>query len=157
VIRPPCGALTQGEVQASGNALVRFVGIEAYEAAGGVVRRDLFDSEQAGWISDPELLRRLATEKLEGVAELGRVNTTKPIGDEHEVYEADEQDAQLLEASEDAAIAFEAPEQALDLVATLVHRAVVLPGLDAGLEWRHNGNETQIERELARLVRRRGP
>lgn len=63
-------ALTQGEVQAAGNALVRFVGIEAYEAAGGVVRRDLFDSEQAGWISDPELLRRLATEKLEGVAEL---------------------------------------------------------------------------------------
>jgi ParB family transcriptional regulator, chromosome partitioning protein len=63
-------ALTQGEVQASGNALVRFVGIDAYEAAGGVVRRDLFDSEQAGWLSDPDLLRRLATEKLEGVADL---------------------------------------------------------------------------------------
>ena len=65
-------ALTKGEIQATGNALARFVGIETYEAAGGVVRRDLFDSEQAGWISDPDLLRRLATEKLEGVAELVR-------------------------------------------------------------------------------------
>ena len=63
-------ALTTGEVQATGNALVRFVGIEAYEAAGGVVRRDLFDGEQAGWISDPVLLRRLVAEKLDGIAEL---------------------------------------------------------------------------------------
>lgn len=62
--------LTAGEVQATGNALVRFVGIEAYEAAGGVVRRDLFDAEQAGWVSDPGLLRRLAVEKLEDIAEL---------------------------------------------------------------------------------------
>jgi ParB family transcriptional regulator, chromosome partitioning protein len=62
--------LTAGEVQATGNAQVRFVGIEAYEAADGAVRRDLFDTEQAGWISDPELLRRLAAEKLEGIAEL---------------------------------------------------------------------------------------
>lgn len=61
--------LTAGEVQATGNAMVRFVGIEAYEAAGGIVRRDLFDSEQAGWISDPELLHRLAAEKLDGIAE----------------------------------------------------------------------------------------
>lgn len=65
-------ALTTGEVQATGNALVRFVGIETYEAAGGRVRRDLFDSEQAGWISDPDLLRRLATEKLDGIAELAK-------------------------------------------------------------------------------------
>ncbi len=61
--------LTAGEVQAAGSAMVRFVGIEAYEAAGGVVRRDLFDTEQAGWISDPELLHRLAVERLDAVAE----------------------------------------------------------------------------------------
>jgi ParB family transcriptional regulator, chromosome partitioning protein len=65
-------ALTTGEVQATGNALVRFVGIGAYEAGGGLVRRDLFDSEQAGWISDPDLLRRLAAEKLGGIAELAQ-------------------------------------------------------------------------------------
>lgn len=47
---------------------MRFVGIEAYEAAGGVVRRDLFDDEQSRFLSDPALLERLATEKLEALA-----------------------------------------------------------------------------------------
>ena len=60
--------LTAGEVEAAGSALVRFVGIESYEAAGGVVRRDLFDDEQSRFLSDPALLERLATEKLEVLA-----------------------------------------------------------------------------------------
>jgi ParB family chromosome partitioning protein len=60
--------LTVGEVEAAGSALVRFVGIEAYEVAGGVVRRDLFDDEQSRFLSDPALLERLATEKLEALA-----------------------------------------------------------------------------------------
>lgn len=60
--------LTVGEVEAAGSARVRFVGIEAYEAAGGVVRRDLFDDEQSRFLSDPALLERLATEKLETLA-----------------------------------------------------------------------------------------
>lgn len=60
--------LTAGEVEAAGNALVRFVGIDAYEAAGGVVRRDLFDDDCSRYLSDPELLRRLAVEKLEALA-----------------------------------------------------------------------------------------
>ncbi len=60
--------LTVGEVEAAGSALVRFVGIEAYEAAGGVVRRDLFDDEQSRFLSDPALLERLATEKLGALA-----------------------------------------------------------------------------------------
>ncbi len=60
--------LTAGEVEAAGSALVRFVGIEAYEAAGGVVRRDLFDDEQSRFLSDLALLERLATETLEVLA-----------------------------------------------------------------------------------------
>jgi ParB family transcriptional regulator, chromosome partitioning protein len=60
--------LTAGEVEAAGNALVRFVGVEAYEAAGGIVRRDLFDDEQGRFLSDSELLTRLASEKLEAIA-----------------------------------------------------------------------------------------
>ncbi len=61
--------LTEGEVLAHQSALARFVGIEDYEAAGGVVRRDLFDSDQSCWICDPELLRRLAGKKLDGEAQ----------------------------------------------------------------------------------------
>ena len=60
--------LTVGEVEAAGSALVRFVGIEAYEAAGGVVRRDLFDDEQSRFLSDPALLERMATETLGALA-----------------------------------------------------------------------------------------
>ena len=60
--------LTVGEVEPAGSAMVRFVGIDAYEAAGGVVRRDLFDDEQRRLLSDPSLLDRLATEKLEALA-----------------------------------------------------------------------------------------
>ena len=64
--------LTAGEIEAAGNALVRFVGVEAYEAAGGVVRRDLFDDVQSRFLSDAALVQRLATEKLEGLADAVR-------------------------------------------------------------------------------------
>lgn len=43
----------------------RFVGIEAYEAAGGQVTRDLFGDEGEVYIEDSGLLNRLATLKLE--------------------------------------------------------------------------------------------
>ena len=42
----------------------RFVGPEAYEAAGGTVVRDLFDTDGSGYYADPELLGRLVAEKL---------------------------------------------------------------------------------------------
>lgn len=61
--------LTEGEVLAHQSALARFVGIEAYEAAGGVTRRDLFDGDQSCWICDPDLLRRLASDKLDAEAQ----------------------------------------------------------------------------------------
>ena len=48
------------------SAVARFVGVEAYEAAGGKVLRDLFsrDDDSAVWFDDPVLLNDLATEKL---------------------------------------------------------------------------------------------
>ncbi|CAM2172820.1 ParB family transcriptional regulator, chromosome partitioning protein [Paraburkholderia sacchari] len=63
-------AITRAEIDASRSRLVRFVGLAAYEAAGGYVRRDLFsDAENSGFIADAELLQRLAGDKLEAVAE----------------------------------------------------------------------------------------
>ncbi|MEM5406282.1 ParB/RepB/Spo0J family partition protein [Paraburkholderia unamae] len=47
---------------------LRFVTVEAYEAAGGYVRRDLFSGEDAGYIADHELLNRLVADKLEAAA-----------------------------------------------------------------------------------------
>ena len=61
--------LTEDRVAAR-TAIARFVGIEAYEAAGGAVTRDLFaDEDDNGvWLDDPELLNKLATAKLEAAA-----------------------------------------------------------------------------------------
>lgn len=60
-------ALTAAKVAASDRRAV-FVGIEAYEAAGGAVTRDLFTEDRGGWLDDVALLDRLAREKLEGMA-----------------------------------------------------------------------------------------
>jgi ParB family chromosome partitioning protein len=45
-----------------------FVGIEAYEAAGGRITRDLFSGEDEGFMDDAALVNRLAIEKLEAKA-----------------------------------------------------------------------------------------
>ena len=60
--------LTEGQVPAS-DRRAKFVGIAAYEAAGGLIIRDLFDDESAGYFDDPALLDRLVLEKLEREAE----------------------------------------------------------------------------------------
>jgi len=56
--------LTETSVRASDRRAI-FVGIDAYEAAGGVVLRDLFQGDDGGWLEDPALLDRLVTEKLQ--------------------------------------------------------------------------------------------
>lgn len=59
--------LTDGEATAGDRRAV-FVGLAAYEAAGGFVRRDLFNP-QAAYLPDIALLDRLFAEKLEAEAE----------------------------------------------------------------------------------------
>ena len=60
--------LTETAVRAADKRAV-FVGVEAYEAAGGVVLRDLFQSDDGGWLQDPALLDRLVAEKLKVAAD----------------------------------------------------------------------------------------
>jgi len=58
--------LTEREVDASRDPLARFVGVAAYEAAGGNVRRDLFALDgNSGFISNVSLLEKLVTERLQ--------------------------------------------------------------------------------------------
>jgi ParB family chromosome partitioning protein len=60
--------LSRGDVPAA-DQRVRFVGLDAYEAEGGTVRRDLFaEGEDGTWICDAALLQRLVAAKLETVA-----------------------------------------------------------------------------------------
>ena len=60
--------LTEGAVRAA-DKRAQFVGIDAYQAAGGAVMRDLFQQDDAGWLQNPALLDRLGCEKLEREAE----------------------------------------------------------------------------------------
>lgn len=60
--------LMEGRIPATDRRAV-FVGAEAYEAAGGVIVRDLFDDSHGGFFEDAALLDRLVWEKLDAEAE----------------------------------------------------------------------------------------
>jgi ParB family transcriptional regulator, chromosome partitioning protein len=57
-------ALTEQMIEA-GDKLARFVGLDAYRAAGGITRADLFGNQV--YLENPELLNRLVAEKLAGI------------------------------------------------------------------------------------------
>ena len=60
--------LTENTVRAS-DRRAQFIGLDAYEQAGGAVMRDLFEHDDGGWLQDVPLLDRLVTEKLKADAE----------------------------------------------------------------------------------------
>ena len=60
--------LTETSVRASDRRAV-FVGVAAYEVAGGTMLHDLFQGDDGGWLEDPALLDRLVSEKLQAEAE----------------------------------------------------------------------------------------
>lgn len=62
-------ALTQREVPTT-DKRVRFVGLVAYQEAGGAVRRDLFDNDGGGYCLDENLLDQLVEERLQAEAKL---------------------------------------------------------------------------------------
>src|SRR5215470_7656745 len=70
--------LTEGAVRATDRRAL-FVGVDAYEAAGGIVTRDLFEQDDGGWLQDPALLDRLVIEKLKDEAEKLRTEGWKWI------------------------------------------------------------------------------
>lgn len=71
-LHTPAYAIRRAMIEAkvaTGDRRAVFVGVEAYEAAGGAVLRDLFVEDGGGWLEDPALLDRLVAEKLTGLAE----------------------------------------------------------------------------------------
>ena len=62
--------LTEREIDAHRHPLVRFVGLDVYEAAGGGIRRDLFaEGDNGVYLTDAALVDRLAQDKLTGIAD----------------------------------------------------------------------------------------
>ena len=126
--------LTEDAVRAS-DKRAQFVGVADYEAAGGIVLRDLFESDDGGWLQDPALLDRLVAEKLEREAEavraegwkwvevapelpyghtygLRRLSGTEVAMSEDEVAARDALKAELDKLEETYAEAEEIPEEA---------------------------------------------
>lgn len=64
-------ALMQGTVHSDDNRVAKFIGIEAYEAAGGTVVRDLFAGENEGYMTDGDLLDKLFADRM--VAEVEKL------------------------------------------------------------------------------------
>lgn len=60
--------LTETAVRASDKRAI-FVGVDTYEASGDIVLRDLFQSDDGGWLQDPVLLDRMVAEKLKATAD----------------------------------------------------------------------------------------
>lgn len=61
-------ALTADEIPVT-DRRVCFVGLDAYEEAGGTVRRDLFDERNGGYVQDVNLLDTMVAGKLEATVE----------------------------------------------------------------------------------------
>lgn len=68
--------LTETAVRADDRRAV-YVGAAAYEAAGGIILRDLFQQDGGGWFQDPALLEKLVLDKLETDAETVRAEGWK--------------------------------------------------------------------------------
>ncbi|MER8773024.1 ParB/RepB/Spo0J family partition protein [Mesorhizobium sp. M0960] len=68
--------LTETTVRADDRRAV-YVGAEAYEAAGGVILRDLFEQDSGGWFQDAALLEQLVFDRLKVDAEAIRAEGWK--------------------------------------------------------------------------------
>lgn len=89
-------AITDTEISVR-DARFMFVGLEAYEAAGGEVREDLFSAQEGDGTADGVLVGRLVQEKLESAAlavemqegwswSLAREGAVRNYGDDREHY-----------------------------------------------------------------------
>ena len=70
--------LTEGSVRVSDKRAL-FVGTTAYEEAGGTILRDLFESDDGGWLQEPALLEKLVADKLKREADAIRTEGWKWI------------------------------------------------------------------------------
>lgn len=89
-------AITDTEIAVTHSRFV-FIGREAYEAAGGVVREDLFSAREGDGTADGVLVERLVQEKLAAAAlaieqqegwswSLAREGSVRNYGDDREHY-----------------------------------------------------------------------
>ncbi|CAJ0797107.1 ParB/RepB/Spo0J family partition protein [Ralstonia holmesii] len=130
--------LTEREIDAT-HPQVRFVGLDAYAAAGGSVRRDLFAEDDSGtYLDDLALLDRLVREKLDALAGSVRAEGWAWVEAVPHLSHADRQTFQ------------NAPQQRRESTAREARRIAVLQGrierMDAALEKAYDAeDEDKVE------------
>ncbi|WP_395680971.1 ParB/RepB/Spo0J family partition protein [Inquilinus sp.] len=132
-------ALTETAVRAT-DPRVRFIGVEAYEAAGGHVRRDLFEQDQGGWLDDVALIDRLARAKLQeaaaAVAAEGwrwvEADFNLPYGIEYGLREID---AELQTLTDEQLARYEQLEAEIEILRE-THLAISRAPVDDQVRWR---------------------
>ncbi|WP_454888837.1 ParB/RepB/Spo0J family partition protein [Sphingobium indicum] len=112
--------LTESKVT-TGHRLFRFIGMDAYEQAGGTITGDLFSKDSEGYANDAELVQRLVDEKLdrltseaeaEGWGEvIAAEQTPYESYNWHRVY-ADQKVQRMTEADEAALAELQAKREA---------------------------------------------
>lgn len=115
------GALNNDHIAADDDRAL-FVGLEAYQAAGGAILRDLFDDEHEGYLTDNALLTRLVNEKLDAIAATVKAEGWKwtevlPRYDHNDMVgmrRVYPQQAELTEEQQVALAALEAKFEAID-------------------------------------------
>ncbi|WP_342051270.1 MULTISPECIES: H-NS family nucleoid-associated regulatory protein [unclassified Cupriavidus] len=114
-------SLTEGTVATADNDVARFVGLDAYEAAGGHVVRDLFSARGDGYMADHLLLDRMFNEKLAAIADEVRaegwswvdVRRTVSSGDLHQLSKSKPSERPLSADEQAEVAALETEQQAL--------------------------------------------
>ncbi|MBH3293313.1 ParB/RepB/Spo0J family partition protein [Serratia marcescens] len=138
------------EVSAADSQLVNFVGIDAYQAAGGEIREEMFVDDVI--LTDPLKLETLAIAKLQAVADdvaknegwawsVGRTREAKRYTDDEKTFEIPWVTTRLTSEQKAEMDQLLAEQELLDdmLDAT---------GLDADDEWEHAPRVEQIEARI---------
>lgn len=113
--------LTESSVAAD-DKRARFIGVDAYEAAGGIVERDLFDDGHEGYLADVNLLDRLVQAKLDQEAgklkakgwQWAMTGVTIPYSDTSAFDQLAASNAELTEDEERRLEALEAEREELE-------------------------------------------
>jgi len=120
--------LTAQEID-SAHPIAQFVGLQAYEAAGGAIRRDLFSDDDNGvYLTDVALLDKLAQDKLAGIAEDVRTEgwawvDVTPAAASAEMYRFQHAPKQRREPTEDEALYIDILQAKIEELAAAIDAA----------------------------------
>ncbi|BEM85496.1 nuclease (plasmid) [Serratia marcescens] len=143
-------AVLNDEVSAADSHIVEFVGLEAYQAAGGETREDLF--AESVILTNPLMLETLAMAKLQAAADEVAKNEgwAWAVGRSREVrsYNGDEKTFEILFAQAKLSDELQTEMDQLLTEQELLDDMFDTAGLDADEEWEHAPRVEQIEARI---------